>query len=38
MIYKEEVLGNYINILSGFAFKTKDFVDVGIPIIYTKTQ
>ena len=36
MIYKEEVLGNYINILSGFAFKTKDFVDVGIPIIKIK--
>lgn len=36
MIYKEEVLGNYINILSGFAFKTKDFVDVGIPTIKIK--
>ena len=36
MIYKEDVLGNYINILSGFAFKTKDFVDVGIPIIKIK--
>ena len=36
MIYKEEVLGNYIIILSGFAFKTKDFVDVGIPIIKIK--
>lgn len=36
MIYKEEVLGNYINILSGVAFKTKDFVDVGIPIIKIK--
>ena len=36
MIYKEEVLGNYINILYVFAFKTKDFVDVGITIIKIK--
>lgn len=36
MNYKEELLGDYINILSGFAFKTKDFVDKGIPIIKIK--
>lgn len=36
MSYKEELLGDYIDILSGFAFKTKDFVDKGIPIIKIK--
>ena len=36
MNYKEELLGAYIDILSGFAFKTKDFVDKGIPIIKIK--
>ena len=36
MSYKEELLGDYIDILSGFAFKTKDFVDKGVPIIKIK--
>lgn len=36
MSYKEELLGDYIDILSGFAFKTKDFVDNGVPIIKIK--
>ena len=36
MIYEEKKLGDYIDIFSGFAFKTKDFVDIGIPIIKIK--
>lgn len=36
MIYKEAKLGDYIDILSGFAFKTKDFVTKGVPIIKIK--
>ena len=36
MSYKEELLGDYIDILSGFSFKTKDFVDKGVPIIKIK--
>lgn len=36
MSYKEELLGDYIDIRSGFAFKTKDFVDNGVPIIKIK--
>lgn len=36
MSYKEERLGDYIDILSGFAFKTKDFVEKGVPIIKIK--
>ncbi len=36
MSYKEELLGDYIDILSGFAFKRKDFVDKGVPIIKIK--
>lgn len=36
MIYKEAKLGDYIDILSGFAFKTKDFVAKGVPIIKIK--
>ena len=36
MRYNEEKLGDYIDVLSGFAFKTKDFVDIGIPIIKIK--
>lgn len=36
MTYKEDVLGNYIEILSGFAFKAKDFVDEGVPVIKIK--
>lgn len=36
MKYKEERLGNYINVLSGYAFKTRDFVNSGVPIIKIK--
>ena len=36
MSYKKEFLGDHIDILSGFAFKTKDFVDKGVPIIKIK--
>ena len=36
MKYKEERLGDFIDILSGYAFKTKDFVNSGIPIIKIK--
>lgn len=36
MSYKEEKLEDYIDILSGFAFKTKDFVQQGTPIIKIK--
>lgn len=36
MSYWRKRLGDYIDILSGFAFKTKDFVDKGIPIIKIK--
>ena len=36
MTYPLKRLGNYIDILSGFAFKTKDFVVNGVPIIKIK--
>lgn len=36
MSYKLDILGKYIDVLSGFAFKTKDFTEVGIPIIKIK--
>ena len=36
MSYKKEKLGDYIDILSGFAFSTKDFVEKGVPIIKIK--
>ena len=36
MSYKEEKLVEYIDILSGYAFKTRDFTDKGIPIIKIK--
>lgn len=36
MSYKQEKLEDYIEILSGFAFKTKDFAESGIPIIKIK--
>lgn len=36
MSYKKEKLGDYIDILSGFAFKTNDFVEKGVPIIKIK--
>ena len=33
---KEKKLGDYIDIITGFAFKTKDFVEDGVPIIKIK--
>ena len=36
MNYEQKKLGDYIDILSGFAFKSKDFVKKGIPIIKIK--
>lgn len=36
MRYPLKRLGEYIDILSGFAFKTKDFVNIGVPIIKIK--
>lgn len=36
MSYKKEKLGHYIDILPGFAFKTKEFVEKGVPIIKIK--
>ena len=36
MNYPIDKLGNYIQILSGFAFKSKDFSDSGIPVIKIK--
>lgn len=36
MKYEEKRLGDYIDVISGFAFKTKDFVENGIPIIKIK--
>lgn len=34
--YSKQKLGKYIDILSGFAFKSKDFSDKGIPVIKIK--
>lgn len=36
MNYPAELLGKYIDIISGYAFKSKDFVSSGIPIIKIK--
>ena len=36
MSYAKVKLGGYIDILSGFAFKSKDFTDTGIPVIKIK--
>lgn len=36
MKYVEKKLGDYIEILPGYAFKTKDFVEKGVPIIKIK--
>lgn len=36
MSYTTVKLGEYIDILSGFAFKSKDFIDTGIPVIKIK--
>jgi type I restriction enzyme S subunit len=34
--WKKVKLGDYINVLSGFAYKSKDFSDSGIPVIKIK--
>ena len=36
MNYTKKQLGQYIDVLSGFAFKSKDFTNVGIPVIKIK--
>lgn len=36
MSYAKVKLGGYIDILSGFTFKSKDFTDTGIPVIKIK--
>jgi type I restriction enzyme S subunit len=36
MRYPTERLGDHIQVLSGFAFKSKDFSDEGIPVIKIK--
>ena len=36
MSYPTDRLGKYIDILSGFAFKSKDFSDSGVPVIKIK--
>ena len=36
MTYKTERLGDYIDILSGFAFKSRDFMETGVPVIKIK--
>ena len=34
--WKKVKLGDYIDVLSGFAYKSKDFSDSGIPVIKIK--
>lgn len=36
MKWRKKLLGDYIDILPGFAFKTKDFSDEGVPIVKIK--
>lgn len=36
MSYPYVLLGDYIDVLSGFAFKSKDFSDKGIPVVKIK--
>lgn len=36
MSYPRNKLGDYIEVLSGFAFKSKDFSDSGVPVIKIK--
>lgn len=36
MSYPKARLGNYIDVLSGFAFKSKDFSETGVPVIKIK--
>ena len=34
--FKWEPIGNYVDTISGFAFKSKDFIEEGIPVIKIK--
>ena len=34
--WKKEKLGDYVEVLSGFAFKSKDFTSEGVPVIKIK--
>ena len=36
MSYSKQKLGDYVEVLSGFAFKSKDFSDSGVPVIKIK--
>ena len=36
MKYEKQRLGNYVDVLSGYAFKSKDFTSTGIPVIKIK--
>lgn len=36
MMWEDVRLGEYIDILSGYSFKSKDFIDSGIPVIKIK--
>ena len=36
MSYPKDKLGNYIDVLSGYAFKSKDFSETGVPVIKIK--
>ena len=36
MNYSMDKLGSHIDILSGFAFKSSDFIETGIPVIKIK--
>ncbi|HHX14339.1 MAG TPA: hypothetical protein GX726_05240 [Clostridiales bacterium] len=36
MSYSFDQLGNHIDVLSGYAFKSKDFVSTGVPVIKIK--
>lgn len=33
MTYPKKKLGDYIDILPGFAFRSKEFSDIGVPVI-----
>ena len=36
MSYKMEKLGDHIDIISGYAFKSKDFIESGVPVVKIK--
>ena len=36
MSYKMEKLGDHVEIISGYAFKSKDFIESGVPVIKIK--